>query len=100
MQDDILLKEKYTLLLPHLDEKSKRLYLASEAIGFGRGGLVKVAKLSKLSRVTIAVDAKELRSYSTINSGKTTIKDSIRKPGGGRKKLLTLTKDCLKNSEN
>jgi transposase len=95
MQDDILLKEKYTLLLPHLDEKSKRLYLASEAIGFGRGGLVKVAKLSKLSRVTIAVGIKELRSNSTINSGKTTIKDSIRKPGGGRKKAIDTNKGLL-----
>jgi hypothetical protein len=32
-----LLQEKYDLLLPHLDEKSRRLYLSSGAIGLGRG---------------------------------------------------------------
>ena len=41
MQSDILLKNKYDLLLPHLNEKQKRLYLASEVIALGRGGLIK-----------------------------------------------------------
>ena len=31
MLDDKKLKEKFSLLLPHLDERGKRLYLASES---------------------------------------------------------------------
>ena len=48
MQSDKLIQEKYDLLLPHLDEKSKRLYLASESIGHGRGGISKTARLTDL----------------------------------------------------
>jgi hypothetical protein len=35
------LEEKYRRLLPHLDEKSGRLYLASEAQSIGRCGKTK-----------------------------------------------------------
>jgi hypothetical protein len=84
MQDHKLLEEKYALLLPHLDEKSKRLYLASESIGIGRGGISKTAKLTGFSRVTLTAGIKELRSTDVKNQD---IK-SIRKAGGGRKKSV------------
>jgi hypothetical protein len=84
MQSDKLLQEKYDLLLPHLDEKSKRLYLASESIGHGRGGISKTAKLTGVSRVTLTSGIKELRS-ADVN--KIDLK-SNRKAGGGRKKLI------------
>ncbi len=84
MQSDKLLQEKYDLLLPHLDEKSKRLYLASESIGHGRGGISKTAKLTGFSRVTLTSGIKELRS---ADFNKIDLK-SNRKTGGGRKKLI------------
>jgi hypothetical protein len=46
----LLLKKKYDLLLPHLDEKSRPLYLSSESIGLGRGGESIVSNLTKVSR--------------------------------------------------
>ena len=84
MQDDKRLEEKFTLLLPHLDERGKRLYLASESIGLGRGGISRTSKLTGFSRVTITAGIKELR-YSVIK--KDDFK-SIRKAGGGRKKSV------------
>jgi hypothetical protein len=82
MQEEKLLKEKYLLLLPHLDEKSTRLYLASESIGMGRGGISKTAKLTGFSRVTLTAGIKELREVELKQSN---VK-SVRKAGGGRKK--------------
>lgn len=84
MQDDKYLQEKFALLLPHLDEKSKRLYLASEAIGLGRGGISKTARLTGFSRVTITSGIKELRMADVKEKGP----GNIRKAGGGRKKLI------------
>jgi transposase len=82
MEEDHLLREKYTLLLPHLNESNKRLYLASETIGLGRGGINKVAKLTSVSRVTLTAGLKELRS--TAESSKP--KSGIRQAGGGEKR--------------
>lgn len=84
MQDESVLKEKYTLLLPHLDEKSTRLYLASESIGLGRGGISKTSKLTGYSRVTLTAGIKELRESAGTKSSER----GIRKPGGGRKKAI------------
>ena len=84
MQDDKKLKEKYALLLPHLDEKSKRLYLASESIGIGRGGISKTSRLTGFSRVTLTSGIKELQAADVKNIGK----KQIRKAGGGRKKSI------------
>lgn len=92
MHEDDKLKEKYTLLLPHLDEKSKRLYLASESIGIGRGGISKTAKLTGFSRVTLTAGIKELRSAQVRNIEK----KHIRKPGGGRKKSVDKDTELIK----
>ena len=82
MQSEKVLKEKYSLLLPHLDEKCTRLYLASESIGLGRGGISKTSQLTGYSRVTITAGIKELREVDV----KKTKEKGIRKAGGGRKK--------------
>ncbi len=84
MHDDELIKEKYSLLLPHLDEKSRRLYMASECVGLDRGGISKTAKLSGFSRVTLTAGIKELRE-SVVSEAKNKY---IRKSGAGRKKQL------------
>jgi hypothetical protein len=62
MTTDIQLKEKYQMLLPLLDEKSARLYLASEVKSMGRGARVKVAKLAGVSRVRINKGIEELEA--------------------------------------
>lgn len=92
---DILLKEKYDLLLPHLNEKHRRLYLASEVIALGRGGLVKVANLTGFSRVTLLSGIKELRSNAGENNISSDKNKRIRNKGGGRKKATQLEEGLI-----
>ena len=77
------IKRRYDLLKPFLNEKARRLFLAAEAGVIGRGGIEKVSKNTGVSSDTISKGCKELvEKPEIIESGK------IRKPGGGRKKLI------------
>lgn len=75
------LSVKYQRLLPHLNEKQKRLYLASEALDYGYGGITQVHLASGISRVTITRGVQELKNNVTPDSA-----GRIRKVGGGKKK--------------
>lgn len=70
----------YPMMLENLNERDRRLYVASEALRFGYGGISKVHKLSGVSRVTIAKGVNELRVGKKPDG-------RIRKVGGGRKKI-------------
>jgi len=84
MGTDILLKAKFDKILPLLNEKQRRMVLAAEAESLGRGGLFKVSKLSGVSRVTLNMGMQEIALPSkAVNSS---VKERIRKKGGGRKK--------------
>lgn len=87
MTTDARLKEKFNLLLPHLDERAARLYLASEAQSLGRGGKVKVSKLAGVSRVRINRGIEELTEGAKATSAGSDRLEKIRKPGGGRKQV-------------
>src|SRR6266487_55458 len=84
MLSDAVLQKKYAFLLPHLNERSARLYLGSEAQSMGRGGKQKVAKLAGVSRVRIDKGIVELLSNKKVADVEAAQK--IRKPGGGRKR--------------
>lgn len=77
------LKEALKEMLPHLDERQKRLYLGSEAKKIGHGGNSIIARLSKVSRPTIIQGKKELMEAKIKHHEKT---QRIRIGGGGRKK--------------
>lgn len=49
-----VLDVKFAAILPHLDERQRRLYLASEAAALGHGGIAAVARLAEVSESTIA----------------------------------------------
>jgi len=74
------MEERILMMLPHLNEMQKRLFLASEAIAYGHGGIAEVIRISKVSRNTIKRGILELKSGKTF-SGK------IRGDGGGRKPI-------------
>ena len=82
MESDILLTEKIQTFLPLLPEKLARIYLATEAKSFGRGGKEKISKIAKTSRTRIDRGFKDL---SEIVISEPVIRS--RKIGGGRKKL-------------
>jgi len=75
-------ENKIRKILPLLNEKQKRLYLASEAGAIGYGGISQVSRISGVSRVTISQGIKELKGEATKE-----IKIEVsRKKGVGRKK--------------
>ena len=66
----------------HLSEKDRRHYAAIEAVKLGRGGTTYISKILGISRTTIIVGKKELKSLA---QGVAPVKRQ-RKAGGGRKK--------------
>src|SRR5487761_1396232 len=74
------LAAKFPVLLPHLDERQRRLYLGSEARSLGHGGVEAVARAAGVSRQMVAAGAAELEAGGEPLG-------RARRPGGGRKKL-------------
>ncbi|MBI5036595.1 ISAzo13 family transposase [Candidatus Micrarchaeota archaeon] len=80
MSTEQSIKQKFQELKPVLDERSRRLWAATEAKEIGWGGTLLVSKATGMSRDTIAKGIKELNT-PTKNVG-----SRLRKEGGGRKK--------------
>ena len=74
------LEKKYTLLLPYLNERQQRLVAAADAQLLGRGGIVRVAAASGLSRTTIHRGLQELQ-------GSKVPRERVRQSGGGRRPI-------------
>jgi DDE family transposase/DDE superfamily endonuclease len=74
------LAAKFSVLLPHLDERQKRLYLGSEARSLGYGGITAVARAAGVSRQTVAGGVDELESGAAPLG-------RVRRAGGGRKRV-------------
>lgn len=87
--DTTALQTRCKLILPHLNERQRRLFLAAEAKSLGWGGVTKVHQISGISRVTISKGLHELKDE--LNE-KQTPREKLspsqsRKSGGGRKKI-------------
>ena len=66
-----MLGEKFATLIPTLNERSRRVYAATEARAWGYGGIEAVSEVSGLARSTIARGLKELQGKAK------TIRDSV-----------------------
>ena len=75
------IRSKYETVSFCLNEKSRRIWAASEAQSFGWGGITIVAEATGIDHKTIRKGLKEIKSTDT---GKIC---RLRNPGGGRKKL-------------
>jgi len=80
MAEEEAIKRRFELLVPHLDERTRRLMAASEAVAIGRGGATAVARATGVSRRVIGAGIKELADASRAGAVR------IRRPGGGRKR--------------
>ena len=80
MQIETTLGPMLESVLPHLDERSRRLVAAAEARRLGHGGITLVSRLSGLSRVTLTKGIKELDA-PPLEAGR------IRKRNAGRKRV-------------
>ncbi len=67
-------------MLPYLNEAQKRIFLANEAITYGRGGITKAEHISGVSRVTIRKGIAEIRNRKPPC-------ERVRIEGGGRKPI-------------
>jgi len=74
--------ERNKLLSPFLDEKTRRLYAATESKVLGHGGIAIVSQAIGISRTTISTGLKELNNQDIIDNNR------IRQKGGGRKKAV------------
>jgi len=69
-------------LLPHLDERARRMVVAAEAMALPRGGVSLVHRCCGMARATIIKGMHELRQGTRLSEGR------VRRPGGGRKRFL------------
>ena len=74
------IQAKFTRIAAYLDEKSKRLWCANEALALGWGGIIIVSKATGVSRTTITMGIQELTGAKELPQ------ERIRRRGGGRKK--------------
>jgi hypothetical protein len=81
------IEAKFTTLEPLLDERTRRLWAAVEARAIGRGGIIRVAEATGLSRGTIRAGLRELDTPTPADEGPPST-GRLRRPGGGRKPLV------------
>jgi hypothetical protein len=79
------IRDRYLALMENLTERARRLFVASEAIAFGYGGIVAAARATGMAPSVIGRGIAEVRA---IEKGKAPALPPTRsrRPGGGRKK--------------
>ena len=87
--DEQVLAAKFDTILPHLDERQRRLLMAAEARSLGYGGIALVARAAGVSRVTVTAGVDEL------DGGAEPLDGRARRPGGGRKPLTGIDAGLL-----
>jgi hypothetical protein len=93
----LLLKEKFDEISFYLDEKTLRIWCATEANNynklFGRGGVTTVHRATGVSRPTIRAGILELENGTALATNR------VRKIGGGRKKITENNPNLLRDLE-
>jgi hypothetical protein len=77
MEEPAALAQTLASILPHLNERQRRLVLAAEARALGRGGVTWVARAAQVSRTTVHAALAELET--AVPEG-----ERSRRSGGGR----------------
>lgn len=72
---------KFEVILPHLDERQRRMLTGAEAPSLGHGGIRVVARAAGVREATLSVGARGLVS-GQASLGR------IRRPGAGRKRVV------------
>jgi transposase len=80
MVDVAAIKRRFHSLAPFLDERGRRVVLASEVAVAGKGSLKAVAAATGVARSTIG------RGLGELRAGRDVLGDRVRRPGAGRKR--------------
>ena len=75
------MENRIQTMLPMLNERQRRIFLASEAMSYGYGGISRVSEISGVSIPTIRQGIAEIRAGEIAGNGR------IRREGAGRKKV-------------
>ncbi|HAO20144.1 MAG: hypothetical protein BWK80_30665 [Desulfobacteraceae bacterium IS3] len=89
-----IVKKKYDCLKGFLNERSRRIWAATEAAALGWGGLTILSEATGLDCHTIRKGMEELETGQIHDS------DHIRKKGAGRKKITEKHPEILKILED
>jgi hypothetical protein len=82
------LAAKFQVLLPHLDERQRRLLMGAEARVLGHGGIRLVARAAGVREGTVS------RGVAELDSGQLPL-GRVRRVGGGRRKLADLDPELV-----
>lgn len=92
--DTETIRVKYGVLKVELDERSRRMWAATEAETLGHGGVAAVSRATGLAESTIRIGRKEIQNrFSSIKKNDKIRR--IRQTGGGRKSLEHKDTDLL-----
>ena len=83
MKNETCLRQKLSQIWPHLNERSRRMVAAAEAIQLGHGGVSLVSRACGLSRVTVTKGIRELGDKSISIT-------RVRREGAGRPSLVSV----------
>jgi hypothetical protein len=78
-----MLAAKFETIVPHLDERQRRLLLGAEARALGHGGIRLVARAAGVREATVSLGVDELEAGAEPLG-------RARRPGGGRKRAADL----------
>ncbi len=76
------IEQRYKTMNPFLNERTRRLFVANEAMAVGHGGITLLSEITGLTRTTITLGCKELQEENSL------LDKRLRKEGGGRKRII------------
>ena len=82
MTPESAIRQKFRALGSFLNERTRRVWAATEASSLGYGGASLVARVTKISRRAILAGQREIKTGNVLPEGR------IRRPGGGRKSAV------------
>ncbi|MFE5827740.1 ISAzo13 family transposase [Streptomyces erythrochromogenes] len=82
-EQQVVLAAEFEAVLPHLDERQRRLLLGAEARSIGHGGIRLVARAAGVREATVSLGVGELE-WGEAPLGR------VRRVGGGRKRAVDL----------
>lgn len=97
MEQESVIRRRFELLRPVLDERTRRLFLGVEAKMIGRGGVSLVSRATGVSRAAVTAGKLELEFGNPEKQSATP--ERIRKEGGGRKRTVETDSTLLKDLE-
>jgi len=92
MTEDERLRQKYARVMPHLNERQRRLVGAADAQLRGYGGIARVARASGLDRTTLYRGVRDL-------AGAVLPAERVRQEGGGRKRIRAQRPEIVRELE-